>query len=97
MSPQSAVMAIKGFVGTLAFISDPVHGVQDTNELSSSTVNRGFSSFMRFNVPSYLLIFRKRVRSHVNSEMSLVLRTIHYILELQPGDHSSEKSLNLVG
>lgn len=49
-----------------------------------------------FHVPSYLLIFRKRVRSHVNSEMSLVLRTIHYILELQPGDHSSEKSVNLV-
>lgn len=51
MSPQSAVMAIKGFVGTLAFISDPVHGVQDTNELSSSTVNRGFSSFMCFMFP----------------------------------------------
>lgn len=48
MSPQSAVMAIKGFVGTSAFISDALHGVQDTNELSSSTVNRGFSSSMHF-------------------------------------------------
>lgn len=48
MSPQFAVMAIKGFVGTLAFISDPVHRVQDTNELNSSSVNRGFSSFMQF-------------------------------------------------
>lgn len=51
MSPQSAVMAIKGFVGTLAFISDSVHGVQYTNELSSSTVNREFSSFMHFMFP----------------------------------------------
>lgn len=51
MSPQSAVMAVEGFVGTLAFISDPVHGVQDTNELNSSTVNRGFSSFMHLMFP----------------------------------------------
>lgn len=51
MLPQSAVMAITGFVDTLAFISDPVHGVQDTNELSSSTVNRGLSSFMHFMFP----------------------------------------------
>lgn len=96
MSPQSAVMAVKGIVSTLAFISDPVHGARATNEVNSSTVNRGFSSFVQFMV-SHLLNFRKRVRSHVNSEMSLVLRTIYYILELQPGDHSSEKSLNLVG
>lgn len=53
MSPQSAVMAIKGFVGTLAFFSDSVHGVQDTNEPNSSTVNTGFSSFMQF-VFSYI-------------------------------------------
>lgn len=48
MSAQPAVMAIKGLLGTLAFISDPVHGVQDTNELNSSAANRSFSSFMQF-------------------------------------------------
>lgn len=53
MLPQSAVMAIKRFVGTLAFTSDSVHGVQDTNELNSSTVNTGSSLFMQF-VFSYI-------------------------------------------